>query len=126
MASGSVLMQASLGIFMTAVISLCAPACLAQSAPSNAAGPCVEVQVGNERVADLDCLNRQLRLGVEREHAVPAISPPIDAHASSTAVGTANQAAAEQTMGNAFGKSAQPQRPPPPVFVPPLAKPGGH
>jgi hypothetical protein len=126
MADGSVLMRASLGIFMTAVISLCAPACLAQTAPSNADGPCVDVQVGNEHVADLDCLNRKLRLGVEREHAVPAVSAPIDAHSSSTAVGTANQAAAQQTMGSAFGKSAQPQRPPPPVFVPPLAQPSAH
>ena len=132
MASGSVLMRASLGISMTAVISLCAPACPAQTAPpgqagsSNAGGPCVDVQVGNERVADLDCLNRQLRLGVEREHAVPPISAPIDARSSSTAVGTANQAAAEQTMGNTFGRSAQPQRPPQPVFVSPLATPGAH
>jgi hypothetical protein len=126
MASGSVSMQAWLGIFGAAVISLCAPACLAQTPSSDGGGPCVDVQVGNERVADLDCLNRQLRLHVEQEHAVPAVPAPIDARSSSTAVGTASEAAAEQTMGSAFGKSPQPQRPPPPVFVPPLAKPGAH
>jgi hypothetical protein len=126
MASGSVMMRASLGIISMAVISLCAPACPAQTPSSDGGGPCVDVQVGNERVADLDCLNRQFRLRVEQEHAAPAISPPIDARSSSTAAGTANQAAAEQTMGNAFGKSSQPQRPAPPVFVPPLSQPGAH
>jgi hypothetical protein len=119
-------MRASLGIFMMAVFAPGVPVCLAQTPASDADGPCVDVQVGNEHVADLDCLNRKLRLGVEREHAVPTVSAPIDARSSSTAVGTANQAAAQQTMGSAFGKSAQPQRPNAPVFVPPLAKPGAH
>jgi len=126
MASGSVPERAWLGIFMTAVISLCAPACLAQTPSSDEGGPCVDVQVGNERVADLECLNRQLKLHAEREHVLPPASAPIDARSSSTAVGTADQAAAEQMMGNAFGKSSQPQRPAPPIFVPPLPKPGAH
>jgi hypothetical protein len=108
------------------VISLCAPACLAQTPSADGGGPCVDVQVGEERVADLDCLNRQLKLHVEREHAVPQASAPIDARSSSTAVGTANQAAAGQMMGNAFGKASQPQRPAPPVFIPPLPTPGAH
>lgn len=119
-------MRASLGIFTAAVISLCAPACLAQTPSADGGGPCVDVQVGEERVADLDCLNRQLKLHVEREHAVPQASAPIDARSSSTAVGTANQAAAGQMMGNAFGKASQPQRPAPPVFIPPLPTPGAH
>ena len=118
-------MRASSGIFLAVALSLGARACLAQANPADTGGPCVDVQVGNERVADFDCINRQLRLHVEREHAVPALSPPIDARSSSTAVGTANQAAAEQMMGNAFGKSGQPQRPPPPVFVAPLTPPAG-
>ena len=116
-------MRASSGIFLAAALSLVGCACLAQATDTGA--PCVDVQVGNERVADLDCINRQLRLHVEQEHGAPALSPPIDARSSSTAVGTANQAAAEQRMGNAFGKSGQPQRPPPPVFVAPLTPPPG-
>jgi len=119
-------MRASLSIFLAAGLSLCAHACLAQASPAGAGGPCVEVQVGNERLPDFDCINRQLQLHVEREHAMPAVSAPIDARSSSTAVGVANQAAAEQMMGSAFGKSAQPQRPPPPVFVAPLVAPGAH
>jgi hypothetical protein len=118
-------MRLSYVIFF-AVLSLCARVCLAQSAAPDNGGPCVDVQVGSERVADLDCLNRQLRLRVDREHAAPtAAQAPVGAGSSSTAVGTANQAAAAQKMGDAFGKSAQPQRPAPPVFVDPLIKPPG-
>jgi hypothetical protein len=120
-------MRTSSGILLAVALSLAARACLAQANPADKGGPCVDVQVGNERVTDLDCINRQLRLHVEREHGTPALSPPIDARSSSTAVGTANQAAAEQMMGSAFGKSGQPQRPPPPVFAPPLPPlPGAH
>src|SRR5271156_4542006 len=118
-------MRASSCIFLAAALSLGGRACLAQATPADTGAPCVDVQVGNERVADLDCINRQLRLHVEREHAVPALAPPIDARSSSTAVGTANQAAAEQMMGSAFGRSGQPQRPPPPVFASPLTPPSG-
>jgi hypothetical protein len=117
-------MRASLGILLAVALSLGGRTCLAQANSTDTGGPCVDVQVGSERLTDLDCINRQLRLHVEREHAAPAL-PPIDAHSSSTAVGTANQAAAQQMMGSAFGKSGQPQRPPPPVFAVPLTPPPG-
>jgi hypothetical protein len=119
-------MRSSLGIIPLTALALCAGLRVAAAEPAaNADGPCVDVQVGNERVPDFDCINRKLRLQVEREHAVPAPTAPIDAHSSSTAVGTANQAAAQQMMGSAFGKSAQPQRPAP-VFVPSLPQTGAH
>jgi hypothetical protein len=78
-------------------------------------GPCVDVQVGTEHISDLDCINQNLRTMSARQQGVPQAMPqtaPVDAHSSSTAVGTANQAAAREMMGNAFGKSATPQRPP--------------
>jgi hypothetical protein len=81
-------------------------------------GPCVDVQVGTEHVSDLDCINQTLRTMTARQQAVPQLAP-IDTRSSSPAVGTANQAAAQQMMGDAFGKSAQPQRPHP-TFVTPL------
>ena len=72
MASGSVLMRASLGILLAAALSLGGRACLAQATPADTGAPCVDVQVGNERVADLDCINRQLKLRVEQEQGTPA------------------------------------------------------
>ena len=119
-----------MSIISLAGLALCMRACLAAADPpahgGGDGGPCVEVQVGNERTLDFDCINRQLRLQVERQHLAPVPTAPIDARSSSTAVGTANQAAAEQMMGDAFGKSAQPQRPAPPVFAPSLPRVGAH
>ena len=123
-------MRSSLGVIPLAALALCANLRGAAAEPpadkADTDGPCVDVQVGNERAPDFDCINRKLRLQVEREHGVPAPTAPIDARSSSTAVGTANQAAAQQMMGSAFGKSAKPQRPAPPVFVPSLPQTGAH
>ncbi len=110
-------------IITLAVGFLLAFPCPAEIAAPNGGGPCVDVQVGSEYVSDIDCINRQLKLSVEQAHGLPTLGAPIGASSPSTAVGTANQAAAEQMMGNAFGKSAQPQRPHPPSFSPTLAVP---
>jgi hypothetical protein len=121
-------MRSSSGIVFVSALALCAalgPA-MADPLPGADAGPCVDVQVGNERVLDFDCINRQFRLQSDRRHLAPGPTAPIDAHSSSPATGAANQAAAEQMMGDAFGKSAQPQRPPPPAFAPPLPRAGAH
>ncbi len=75
------------------------------------AAPCVDVQIGGDRSAALNCLNRVFEQQVTREHQVPPPTAPIDAQSPSTAVGTANTAAAEEKMGDQFGKSATPQRP---------------
>lgn len=122
-------MRSPLGIISLAALALYAGACRAAADPktgSGDAGPCVDVQVGNERVLDFDCINRQFRLQADRAHMAPAPAAPIDARSSSTATGTANQAAAQQMMGDAFGKSAEPQRPAPPVFAPSLPRAGAH
>ena len=121
-------MRSSLGIISLAALTLCAGARLAAAADPPAgggnAGPCVDVQIGSDRVLDFDCLNRQFRLQADHQHmATP--TAPIGAGSSSTATGAANQAAAQQMMGDAFGKSAKPQRPPPQAFVPALRT-GAH
>ncbi len=132
-------MRSSLGIILLAALALCPGAGSAAADPpalggtttggsgsSSTNGPCVDVQVGDTRVPDFDCINRQFRLQVEHAHMVPPPAAPIDTHSSSIQVGTANQAAAEQMMGNEFGKSAHPQRPPPPAFVPALPRVSAH
>jgi hypothetical protein len=78
---------------------------------------CVDVQVGSDR--SYSCLNRQL------ERLVPGKRPssqdaPYSASSPAPQVGTFNQAATRERMGNAFGHSVVPQRPPPPVFTPPV------
>lgn len=98
---------------------------LAAEEPADSPRRCVDVQIGNDRSAYLNCLNDVLQRQVEHERSAPAIAAPIDAKSSSTQTGTFNEAAARQRMGNAFGVSSVPQRPTP-VFVSPLARPDAH
>jgi hypothetical protein len=122
-------MRSSLGIILLAALFLGAGPRMAAADPpakdDTGNRPCVDVQVGNERIPDFDCLNRQFRLQADRAHAAAAPAAPIDTHSSSIQVGTANTAAAQQMMGNAFGKSAQPQRPAQ-TFIPTLPRVGAH
>jgi hypothetical protein len=87
----------------------------------DASAPCVDVQVGGEHAGDLACLNQMLRAFAARQQGV-TVAAPVGTGSSSTAVGAANQAAAQQKMGSAFGKSAVPQRPHR-VYVSPLVGP---
>jgi hypothetical protein len=87
--------------------------------------PCVDVQIGHDRTAALNCLNQSFQRDVAREHSVPQPEAPVDVHSSSTQLGTANETAARQRMGNTFGVSASPQRPVR-VFVPTLPMPPAH
>ena len=93
--------------------------------PADQTQPCVDVEIGGDRSAYFKCLNEQIQKKVEHEHGTPQPTAPINAQSPSNQVGTANDAAAREKMGNAFGKSATPQRPPKPVFTNPLV-PGAH
>ena len=73
--------------------------------------PCVEVQIGQDSTSHMDCVNEALKRAVEREHNTPLPEAPINAQSASNKVGTYNDAAARQMMGNAFGVSPIPQRP---------------
>jgi hypothetical protein len=73
--------------------------------------PCVEVQVGHDRAAGLECLNAEFERNVAHERNRPAIASPADGNASAARVGIATEDAARQKMGDAFGRSATPQRP---------------
>ena len=120
-------MRSPLGIISLAALALCVGARPALADPqAGGSSPCVDVQIGNDRLLDFDCLNRQFRLQADRQHMAAAPPAPIGAGSSSISVGTANQAAAQQMMGNAFGKSATPQRPAPQTFIPALPHAGAH
>ena len=86
------------------------PATQAQDEHDSGA-PCVEVQIGQDIASHFNCVNEALRRAVQHEHGAPAVEAPIDAQSASNKVGTFNDAAARQMMGNAFGVSSQPQRP---------------
>ena len=111
-----------------ATVSLCAAcaglAVIAASVPAQAASDitetCVDVHIGNDRAAYFDCLNAELKRRAEREQKAPLPAAPVDARSPSNQIGTYNDAAAREHMGNAFGVSSRPQRPTQ-TFVNPLA-----
>lgn len=106
------LLSALLGMLVTA------PG-LAEEQTKSPAPPCVEVQIGQDTVSRLHCLNNALQRSVEHQHNAPIPQAPLDARSESNKVGTFNDAAARQKMGNAYGVSSQPQRPKS-VFTSPL------
>jgi hypothetical protein len=111
-------------IVLTAACFVGGPA-LAGTPGRDAAKACIDVQIGNDRSAYFACLNDAFQKKAQQEHATPPADVPLDAHSSPTEVGTFNESAARQQMGNAFGVTSVPQRPKP-VFVSPLVPPITH
>jgi hypothetical protein len=104
-------MRASVYLLVSTALFLATQTAGAQDASSQAM-PCVEVQIGQDRAASqMNCINEALKRAVEHEHNAPQPEAPITAQSASNKVGVYNDAAARQMMGNAFGVSAQPQRP---------------
>jgi len=85
-------------------------------APTN----CTDVQVGSAQ--SYDCINAQL--GATAQAIRPARSDtdaPVNSASPSNVVGTFNEGATRNRLGQNFGKSAIPYRPPvanPPAFPP--------
>ena len=109
-------------IAMAASLSIAVPAFAADTVPQTDAQTCVDVQIGNDRTAYLNCLNAAMQRRVEHERATPQIAAPIEANSSSNQVGTFNEAAVREHMGDSYGISPVPQRPAR-VFANPIAPP---
>ena len=80
----------------------------AQQSPAAGADSCVEVVVNGERTPSYSCLTQKLQ-------PTEAIT-----QRPSNQLGLFNQAATSNRMGNTFGTSVYPQRPPPVVPSSPL------
>jgi hypothetical protein len=81
-------------------------------------GPCVDVRIGAER--SYDCVNAQLSRTIPPRRFSAGDELPVPATVPGPAAGTFNQGAAAEQLGNAFGHSTRPQRPPPPVYAAPV------
>lgn len=100
--------------YISVLLALVPPAmapAMAEEQTKNSSLPCVEVQIGQDTTSRLDCLNSALQRSVEHERNTPVPQAPLGAKSESNKVGTFNDAAAHQKMGNAYGVSSQPQRP---------------
>jgi hypothetical protein len=101
-------------------LAMAAPkAAWAQPAPPPAApGNCTDVQVGTAQ--SYDCINAQLGAVAKNTQRFSSdANAPVSASSPSNVVGTFNQSATANRLGQNFGKSVTPYRPaytPPPAF----------
>jgi len=93
-----------------------------EAAPAN---PCVEVTVNGERAPSYDCLTQKMRPPASAPRdadGTPQLASEAIANRPSNQLGLFNRAATGTRMGNTFGTSVYPQRPPPVAPVSPLMR----
>ena len=86
---------------------------------------CVEVEANGQRAPSISCLNEKLLPSSNTMSRPPPALSGAEAtmQRPSNQLGLYNRAALEHRMGNAFGKSVTPQRPPAPAPASPLLPP---
>lgn len=86
---------------------------------------CIEVTVGGYKTPDYACLSRQMgndpQAANAAQRAQEALNVPVNERAPNS-LGLATPAATGVRMGNTFGTSVKPQRPPPAPATSPLPK----
>ncbi len=89
---------------------------------------CVDVQVEGARSLSFDCLNQQLKADADdKPDAPPTVTArDVIGTGAPTTVGTCSYTGTSIRMGNAFGHSAIPQRPPAPSFTSALVHTGAR
>lgn len=89
------------------------------AAASGTKGVCVDAEVNGQRALSYDCLSRQLGPRAAAPEGASQSSSEGLAKQPSNRVGTFNLSTERNRFGSNWGKSATPQRPAPPVAVPP-------
>jgi hypothetical protein len=91
----------------------------AQTTPKAAPTNCTDVQVGTAQ--SYDCINAQLGAAANATPRPSSQDAPLNAASPSNVVGTFNEGATRNRLGQNFGKSAIPYRPAPanPPALPP-------
>jgi len=110
------------GVALGAVCSMAG----AQTSPAADDGSCVEVVVNGERAPAYDCLTRKLSPTMPArgpDDAAPGLASEAITQRPGNQLGLFNRAATGHRMGNTFGTSVYPQRPPPVVPTSPLISP---
>lgn len=111
----------SLAFFSTFLNAQPAPAASAPAADD--AASCIEVEVNGEKTPSFACLTQKLRPAAGVGKATPP-PPALGSEAiilrPSNQLGLFNRAATSNRMGNTFGTSVYPQRPPPQVPATPM------
>jgi len=88
--------------------------------PASAGKPvCVDAEVNGQRALSYDCLATQLQPQPATDRGASQSAAEAAAKQPSNRVGTFNLSTEQNRFGSNWGKSATPQRPAPPVAVPP-------
>jgi hypothetical protein len=100
------------------VCGVCGDAAAQDTAKATNAGvdSCAEVTVNGERTPSYECLTQKLQPKAPapgREGAAPGMASEAIVQKPSNQLGLFNRAATGHRMGNTFGTSVHPQRPPP-------------
>jgi hypothetical protein len=104
---------------MTAPVSSMAQTSMHAGAASAAAGAsCVDVSVNDHPALSYACLNQHLAEASGTSGAPTVSLDDVTHEPSNRQLGQFNFSALSIRMGNALGKSATPQRPPPPAPLP--------
>jgi hypothetical protein len=80
---------------------------------------CVDAEVNGQRALSYDCLSTQLQPKPATSSGASQTPSEAAAQQPSNRVGTFNLSTEQNRFGSNWGKSATPQRPAPPVSVPP-------
>lgn len=103
--------------------SLPSPALAADTRVMAGVPHCVEVEVNGERIQDYECLGRLLAPTAQSGAPVAAsLASERIATRPPSALGLATPEATRQRMGNTFGRSTLPQRPPPAPAPAPIVR----
>lgn len=86
----------------------------AASARKPADSACVDVEVNGYRALSYECLNAQIAPAPNAPRDNPALASQDIVSRPGNQIGQFNRAATSNRMGNTFGASARPQRPPRP------------
>ena len=92
----------------------------AQAQPRASAETCVDVRVGDAQY--YDCLNRQFEHDMVPRRRLSIGEGTLGNDSAPQTTGQFNESATREQMGNAFGKSATPQRLAPPAPPPVLGR----
>ncbi len=93
------------------------------SAPAEAAPSCIDVEVDGVRAPSYACLTQKLspiKDGAARQAAAQGLASETTMQRPSNQLGLFNRAAMANRMGNTFGTSVYPQRPPTQAPISPL------
>lgn len=108
------------------LLATCAvPASESTTAQAKNEPACIEVEVNGERTPAYDCLTLKLNTAAsaaDKPRQDPRLKSEQVATRPSNEIALFNRAATSQRMGNTFGRSVHPQRPPTPATVPPIVK----